>query len=298
MAIRTDEATLKKLAHNALPILAASGLELGHKQCLELVARMHGYENYETAKASFRVQANAQVPSDYGDGISGAEPSGGSAYDQVRRRKQAEMAARIGPDLQEKPEQVIGVMCGVAVAALAKRFPPQLSAADRRAIKENYPDATDDRIEERAMGEEGVMVALAAAEMMARIAVDYTASSAIKQDMAKDDEVASTVGSRLQMSLFESMEVAVASGMTPFGAMATAVLIGAHFGKVKGLAPAKVVRPLLDGISFAIQDGPQRSAAEDEERAISHLMRVMAISRAQAKRYLKMAIARKSTGIF
>lgn len=296
MAIRTDEATLKKLAHNAQPILAAAGLELGHKQCLELVARMHGHENYESAKASFGVQEGTRDAS----GKAGASTAGsrgrGSAEDQERRRQQEAFTARVGSEFQERPEEVIGLMCSAVLAALAKRFPPQLSAKDRKAIKENYPEATDDLIEERAMNDDGVMVVLVASELMARIGVDYSASSAFKQDMAKDDEVASTAGKRLQMSLSKSLQEAVDAGMTPFGAMTTSVLMGALFGRTAGLAPAKISRALLDGMKMAVEGGPRRSQAEVEEAAIQGLMKLMGISRTEAKRYAKMAAEMQASG--
>jgi hypothetical protein len=55
-------------------------------------------------------------------------------------------------------------------------------------IQENYPDATPALIGDRALDEDGLKIALAAAETLARIYVDYSPLSHWARDLANDEE--------------------------------------------------------------------------------------------------------------
>lgn len=82
MAIDVDLDTLKQLAHRGMRLLESAGLALSHKQCLDLVARMHGFTNYEAAKASLGTSGRGGVrgepPATKGD-------AGGSTVSTQRR---------------------------------------------------------------------------------------------------------------------------------------------------------------------------------------------------------------------
>jgi DNA polymerase-3 subunit beta len=52
MGINLSEAVLKELAHKTKRELDREGVQLGHKKCLDLQARIHGFTNYEHAKAA------------------------------------------------------------------------------------------------------------------------------------------------------------------------------------------------------------------------------------------------------
>jgi len=285
MAIQVDLATLKQLAHNAQPLLEAAGLSLGHKQCLEMVARMHGYENFETAKGTLDKASQAAMARAGKD----APEVPGSPEHMARRRRQAAIAVRIGEELQTEPEKIIGDLCGAGIAALAKRYPGKLSQADRSTIRTNYPEATDDLIDERAMDQTGVMVTLATAKLMAQIAVDYCTDSAFKADIDRDAKVGPTVGAQLGNEVLDSIARAVEKGLTPFGAMCTTVLVGTHSGKSAKLPVAKMVRPLLDGITLAMESKPTQSVEEAEEAAMQYVMTQMGINKAAARKYLAAA---------
>lgn len=51
MSIQLTLDDLKALAHKSKNELLREGLDLGHKQCLDLQSRIHGFRNYEEAKA-------------------------------------------------------------------------------------------------------------------------------------------------------------------------------------------------------------------------------------------------------
>lgn len=284
MDTQVDLLTLKKLAHRAQPVLEAAGLKLGHKQCLEVVARMHGFENFEAAKALLQ-----KTPSKASSGDTPPEVASGSPEDMERRRRQALLALKIGPELQTEPEKVIGDLCGTALAAMARRFPAKLSAADRAVIRTNYPRATDDLMDERSMDTMGFMVTLTAAELMARIAVDYSSASEFKRDMDMDARILNPVGNALAQSIEVAMDSAVQQGLTPFGAMCTAILLGTFKGKLARLPTQKLVRPLLDGLKMALGDGPTVPQKEVEEAAMQAIMKKMGVGKAEAKKYLAAA---------
>lgn len=178
----------------------------------------------------------------------------------------------------------------VALGILAKHYPPDLDDDARHCIRDNYPDATDALIAERAMSQEGVTLAIVAGTEMARIALDYSPLSHTKPEMDRDFQLPGETMRPITQMLVNAFDSAEEAGMSSFGVATTMILLAVVKAKEKGVVGLKLIRPLLDAISKAI-DGPMKplSEKEVEEVAIAALCEQMGISRTTAKKYVAMA---------
>lgn len=177
----------------------------------------------------------------------------------------------------------------VALEILARQYPAKLDDKDRLCIRDNYPSATDQLIDERAMSERGVLTAIASATEMARIAIDYSPLSHTKPTMDLDIQLSQENLMSVRQALNTGFDRAEEEGLSPFGVATTMILLAVVKAQRKGVTGLKLVRPLLDAISLALRTTEKPPSKAAEEYAISALCKQMGISRAAAKQYLEMA---------
>lgn len=188
---------------------------------------------------------------------------------------------------------VEGTACSLIMAALgvlAKKYPADLNDIDRSRIRDNYPDATDAMIAERAMSEEGTYIAIAAGLQMSRIALDYSPLSHCQTEMDKDFKLPDEVTGAASQRLVTAFAEAKSSGFSAFGSATMMILLGVVMAKNSGVPSMKLMRTLSDAMSKVFDDdGGGISAEEKEDQIIAALCQQMGISRATAKKYVENA---------
>lgn len=233
---------------------------------------------------------------DAAQGASGEHAGNADALGQAARiRREVVLRERLTDLIDADPTGVAVDLGNLSLSIFAKKFPPVLTSKDKKLIKENYPNATNALIAERAMSSEGLTYALALNIQFTKIALDYSPESHVKSVVASDQAVGEKVSALLQPKLQSAFNDAVSAGMSPFGVATMMILIGAITGVRKGVKWLAMVRPLVEAVEVISRPGLAPPSKEAEDRAMSKLMEQMGISRAEAKRYLKMA---KESGNF
>ncbi|WP_241295736.1 hypothetical protein [Burkholderia stabilis] len=168
--------------------------------------------------------------------------------DAYRRKRLETLRQRVQPLIEENPEFIVSDLTNLTLDLLAKRFTPSLSDEDKLQIKQNYSDATDALIRERAMSKDGVVCALIEALMMTQIALDYFPDSNCKSSLDNDASHAQFIQKYLVPQLGRLFWAATLAGMSPFGVAATMIHAGVSLGTQHGATWPQLMRPLLDGI--------------------------------------------------
>lgn len=196
----------------------------------------------------------------------------------------------IGVAGKDPLETTADLMC-VLLRLLAESFPGDLSDEAKVQIKENYENATEALMKERAMSPTGVKVALVLCEQLGRIALDYSPDSSFKKDMEKDNAAQEIVGS-YGAALQDAYKRALTQGLSAFGASTTMVLTGTALGGMSGLSTQRLARPLIDALLLAFdfdkkeptQEGSREYKAAVDQ-AVSQIAKQLGISKAAAGKY-------------
>lgn len=211
---------------------------------------------------------------------------------EKRQRLLASMRERIADLLPADGDHAATMVGMLAMAIIAENHPPKLTKSDKQKIRDNYPDATDDLIKERALSDTGLTVALALSTQLAQIAVDYSPSTHCKTLMDSDDHLAKVVGPMVAQQLASTWTSARHTGMSAFGTACTMILVATTHATHNGVPLPLLIRPLLNAVGIAFSSGTQPKIVEEE--AIQFLMQQMQISRSAAKKYV--AAAKQTTG--
>ena len=115
-------------------------------------------------------------------------------------------------------------------------------------IKENYSDATPALIRNRALDEEGLKVALIAAETLARIYVDYSPLSHWASNKANDEENRLRMSADVEKTLARLLDDWLGRGASLFGVTCTIVLTAVRDALRRGLPWPKAARVCLDAL--------------------------------------------------
>lgn len=212
------------------------------------------------------------------------------AENQTSTELQDLIGERIDDLVKLAPDATAVSLVMVALRILAGQYPPDLDDVGRGRIRDNYPSATDELIAERSISQEGVILAVLMGTEMARIAVDYTPLSHTKPEMDCDFQLPDDTMRSLTASLLSTFDKGTAAGVSPFGVATTMILLGVVKAKEQGVTGLKLMRPLLDAISKALDGGAATPTAQEvEELAIEALCEQMGISRTTAKKYVAIA---------
>lgn len=217
---------------------------------------------------------------------------GWSARQEVLRTRLTDLIA-------EDIKSVAADLGNLSLALFAEQFPPNLTALDKRKIRENFPGATDALIAKRAMSEEGVLYAIALARQTSIIALDYFPESNCEAAKCRDDSQQPVIIDILIPALNNAFDQAVSAGLSPFGAATVMILIGAMTGVEKGVHWAAMARPLVEALeplcaAWPDSGKPVMLSKEAEDKILKKVMEQMGISRAEAKRYLAFAQAQRA----
>ena len=210
-----------------------------------------------------------------------------------RRLRQAELKERLADILARDGDTAVVDLLNLALALWAERYPANLSDADKEKVSQNFEGATPSLIAERALSEEGVMMAMVALVQTATIAIDYRPESNCK-DVVDADVAQNTAAKAFVPALQGAYQQATAAGLSPYGASSMMILFGAVLGLKKGLNWQLLARPLLETLGKTMEMGgvgSPISEAEAEERALQALMANMGISRTTARQYVARAKA-------
>lgn len=209
-------------------------------------------------------------------------------HDEISEN-QKQIKTRLADLIQQAPEQTALALVMTALSIFADIYPPTLSAKELKKIRDNYPSATNDLIQERAMAQAGVVMAVATACEMARIAIDYSPLSHMKPDMEHDIALGVKSREAVAVRLEQTYKDVLGQGLSPFGASVTTILHAVVMGKKHGASGFALIRSLLDAVTLALDGVPMRSEAEFESAALDALSEQLGVSRETAKKYLAMA---------
>ncbi len=199
----------------------------------------------------------------------------------------ATILERLSDVLPGDPLELGLALGSLSMTLIAKAHPGRLDAAAKQLIKENYPDATPALMKERALDEEGLETALALYRLLAVMALDYSPLGHVKPLIDQDTALGPDVSASATRLMADAFKKAQALGVSTFGAATTMILFATLEARRQGVSTYQIARPLLDGVSFALESPrPHRSDKEFEEVALKALCAQMGISKTEAKRYL------------
>ena len=161
-------------------------------------------------------------------------------------------------------------------------------------IQENYPDATQALVRNRALNEEGLRVALAAAETLARIYVDYSPLSHWASDRTSDGEKTPRMSGDVDDVLSKLSDNWMRRGASPFGVTCTIVLTAIKNAFRSGLPWPKAARICLDALHTTYV---MPSSLSDSD-LLAAFADTMGISESEARKYVAAAnnLSRSSDG--
>lgn len=142
-------------------------------------------------------------------------------------------------------------LADLAIATLAQKYPATLTDKDKEKINQNYPEATDELMQERAMSAEGVQTTVRLAVKMAEVAISYTPLSHCFDEVKKDAEIIRKPGFDFPIQHAELFKHGLESGLTPFGVAATLIGQSVIQASKQGVHPYLLARPLLAGFKLS-----------------------------------------------
>jgi hypothetical protein len=152
-------------------------------------------------------------------------------------------------------------------------------------IQENYPDATPALINERALDEDGLKIALAAAETLARIYVDYSPLSHWARDLANYEEMRPAMSADVEAILTDLSNQWLGDDASLFGVTCTIILTAARESLRRGLPWPKAARTCLDALRMTYT--MPNSVSDGEGLAV--FAERMGISKNEARKYVEAA---------
>lgn len=300
LSINLDTKTYSNMCKRlAAQLQTQHGVTLTHTQARTALSEALGFDSPNALDALLRAKAASDKASpNSGAGSSKPESDDSDDSDDAARVDgQRHLRDLLKDPITKDPHKTAIDLVGLSLSLMAQQFPAKLSSADKAAIRRSYPGATDALMKERSMTTEGVATAVALAMQSARIAVDYYPGSDCTAQIANDDKVGPAIGPLFGDQLMKSFDGAVKKGMSPFGAATTLILTGSAMGIQNGASWASLVRTLLEAVQMVATDGASLFSSKDiEEQAIQAVMAQMGISRAEAKKYAKMAKQMRDRG--
>jgi hypothetical protein len=204
-----------------------------------------------------------------------------------QRDLEKEIAWRL-TDLENEDGLESALTNGLYASVARKHRGKRLSAADRKLIHENYPQATDALIAERALDKDGLTWLVAMAAMFVQIGLDYSPLSHAAGFVARD-EAATAAMRNLHAEIGQAVEKAIKAGLSPYGAMT--IVAGGSVSRaimVDQLPWPIVVRALNELIKAAMEGfGRNVSPEKAMENTIEMLAERMGISKAEARKYAR-----------
>jgi hypothetical protein len=199
-----------------------------------------------------------------------------------------DILSRVADLLESNPAETAAALSLASVDAYAKAHPPKLTAAARAIIKENYPDATDELISERAMSDYGTSLSITSSIVTAQVAMDYSPLSYVMDQLAADQALPSEKMQAAQAVATRAFEEIRAIGMSPFGAASMMIGMSSVLAQKDGASAYQLLRPLFEAALRGIGSERTPQMQKDiEAAALDAISKEMGISRTAVKRYLK-----------
>lgn len=107
-----------------------------------------------------------------------------------------------------------------------------------------------------------------------------------------DSQLSGKIGDEISTDADAVFEKGLAAGMSPFGVAATIILQTLAKARASGVNGWQCGRLAIESVEHAIGRQPPNSEMPDkqtEEQAISHLMELLGVSKATAKKYVATA---------
>lgn len=200
-----------------------------------------------------------------------------------------EIARRIEDLAAEDPLMVATMLALNSIEILSTNFPAKLDASAKALVKDNYPDASDRLINQRSLNEQGLQYALGIAANMARIVVDYSPLSNVKNETVQDFSLDRKAENQIHERIADTYAQNCLNGYTAFGSAASMILMATKMALSAKVSPIKLMRPLLDAMELTLKEASEGSDSykEMEEAAVRAVADQLGISIQQARKYLK-----------
>jgi hypothetical protein len=196
-----------------------------------------------------------------------------------------EISDRIS-DLSRGNENMVSMALSLVIIKLLNAaYPPNLSPINVALILENYPEATQEDLDQRALSKPGLMTALVLFQQASAIVMDYSPLTNTTKE--REQDVADVEKQYQAMSIAnKAYDDMIAIGYTSLGVMTTMTSTGLSRAKDDGAPSLKLARPLIEFMASALEP-TDLEKQEDEEQLIETLCNRLRISKAAARRYIK-----------
>lgn len=172
-----------------------------------------------------------------------------------RLLKQKNILYRLKDSIDTDPNEAALTMLNTSLAVMAKIYPAQLSVDDKAKIKDNYPNATEELMAERAMSKDGVLLTAQAGLRYVQIALDYTPTTHSKTDMENDVLLQNEI-TDLRSKCADLFVSGLGSGISAFGVATIMALMATECASARGVGALPLVRSLVDLSLTTVEQAP------------------------------------------
>lgn len=193
---------------------------------------------------------------------------------------------RLG-DLLDGTLESANTLARLAYLQVAAACPGNPSKAERERIKQDSTHPSDADIDMRSLSSHGMgmMVSLCACllnEMVAHSAPSYAADKE-SNDKALPESTFLDFRQQIETACLEGVK----SGITPYGAAATALNQVMYFALHHGVHPYQMARPLKYCLKITIEEADDHRNTPSREQLVGELAARMGVTKATAKKYLR-----------
>lgn len=186
--------------------------------------------------------------------INGAASSITATTEEKRRHAQRVILKSIEAAFGKRDIDIASSMMEAAYKLYAEAYPGTGTERETLLIKDNYPQATEQSIKERAIADPGAYLFMHSIYTLTAIALDYNATSNWGADLRNDSKLNAKVSDDLCRSLDDVFARAVNSGLSPVGAAALGVTASIRFANGRNVEFLKIMRMLMNGLEYAFSD--------------------------------------------
>lgn len=195
-----------------------------------------------------------------------------------------EISGRIQDLYQGNEDNVVSALSLVALKILNSKYKPILSEHDIELIRSNYPDATDQDINERGLTDPGLVNLLSIFQLTSKIAIDYSPLTNVQEYI--DADSSGTKRIRAQGFAEEAYSKMREIGLSPYGSASTMMFFGTAAAQAEGVSFFKISRSIIEALRGAFENS-SRNAKFAEEDAITAISQQLGISRKAAMKYVE-----------
>lgn len=194
-----------------------------------------------------------------------------------------EIYSRINDLLDGNEDAIVSALSMVALRTLNSKYKPDITDENIKAIRNNYPSATDTAINERGLSRDGLITLLITFQAISKIAIDYSPHTNVKKYL-ENDSAPKLKHILAQSAAEDAYKKMRDSGLSAYGSATTMLMFGISAAQAEGVSVLEISRPIIESM-HAIFENASIFSKIREEQSICLIMNQLGISRKAAMKY-------------